>query len=95
MGEIKKKFSIQKDGSIQVLKQRRVTESDKEKEASALSVATTFGYALVIPLVGGVVLGKVLDERFGSSPKLTLLFLFIGLVVGIATLYKEMKGLFE
>ena len=46
------------------------------------------GFAIAIPIAGGALLGNSLDKKFGSSPKLTLILLLTGLIVGFFYLLK-------
>jgi len=53
---------------------------DHQKELGALEIAFTLGYVIVLPLVGGTILGAYLDKKFGTGP----LLLFIGVIAAIA-----------
>lgn len=49
------------------------------------------GGTLTIPIVGGLFLGRFLDNRLSSSPILTLSFLFLGVIISFYTIYKIAK----
>lgn len=60
---------------------------------SSVDIAMELGYSIVIPIVGGAFLGVYLDKRFGIAPKLTLLFIFLGLGLGIYNAYRLLKNI--
>lgn len=49
--------------------------------------ATTLGWNLVIPIVGGVLLGRYLDDKFGQEFTWTLSLLVLGVIVAFNNLY--------
>ncbi len=49
--------------------------------------ATTLGWNLVIPIVGGVLLGRYLDDKFDKEFTWTLTLLFMGVAVAFNNLY--------
>ena len=49
------------------------------------------GFVLGIWIAGGALLGFYLDGRFDSRPLLTLVFLFLGLVIGVYDVYRRLK----
>ena len=49
--------------------------------------ATTLGWNLVIPIVGGVLLGRYLDELFDKELTWTLSLLVLGVIVSFNNLY--------
>lgn len=52
---------------------------------------TKIATGLVLPILGGFFLGNYLDERFGTSPWLTLILIIFGVVSGFTWLYKSLK----
>jgi F0F1-type ATP synthase assembly protein I len=70
-----------------------------DKEAShfwrLVAVALSLGWNLVIPIVGGVLLGSFLDKRAGGGLVWTIGLLFTGVAVSLYNLYhilfKEIK----
>jgi predicted F0F1-ATPase subunit len=61
-----------------------------EESSSILQLAvqaTTLGWNLVIPIVGGVLLGRYLDDRLGQEFTWTLSLLALGVIVAFNNLY--------
>jgi ATP synthase protein I len=71
--------------------------NDKEKKKMYLSVAdlSTMGFAMVIAIVLGLVAGLYLDNRFGTEPIFTLLFIFGGILAGFRIMYKTYMRFFS
>jgi ATP synthase protein I len=63
---------------------------DKEKKKMYLTVAdlSTMGFAVVLSIVVGLVIGIYLDSRFGTEPIFTLLLIFGGILSGFRIMYK-------
>ncbi|MEZ0323204.1 MAG: AtpZ/AtpI family protein [Hydrogenothermaceae bacterium] len=51
----------------------------------------TIGLHLVSGIIVGTAIGYLLDEFFNTSPYLTLLFFFLGLLAGFNNMYKDAK----
>ena len=49
--------------------------------------ATTLGWNMVIPIVGGVLLGRYLDDKFDKEFTWTLSLLLMGVAVAFNNLY--------
>jgi len=49
--------------------------------------ATTLGWNLMVPIVGGVLLGRYLDDKFGNEFTWTLSLLLMGVAVAFNNLY--------
>jgi len=66
-------------------------EQLKEEEAESfwylVAQATTLGWNLVVPIVGGVLLGRYLDDMFGKEFTWTLSLLLMGVAVAFNNLY--------
>jgi F0F1-type ATP synthase assembly protein I len=54
---------------------------------SLLAEVSTLAWNLVIPIVGGVLLGSYLDKRTGSQATWTLSLLVLGVFVAFGNLY--------
>ncbi len=67
----------------------------KENEGqvwSALSLAWQLGYTVAIPLVILALIGRLLDKKFGTSPWLLVVGIFLSLIIStIAVYYKTIK----
>ena len=55
--------------------------------ASLLARVTTLAWNLVLPIVGGVLLGYYLDERAGDGLTWTLSLLVLGVLIAFSNLY--------
>lgn len=51
-----------------------------------LAIASELGFVISFPIVGGIFLGSWLDKKLSVYPKLTLLFLFLGVMISFANL---------
>ena len=56
-----------------------------------VGVLSTVGIAMVAATVIGLYIGRWLDNRFGTSPWLTALFLLLGIVAGFRNLYQTAR----
>jgi len=65
--------------------------SDKEINKSdgigMLARVSTLSWDLVVPIVGGVLLGTYIDKRTGSELRWTLSLLVLGIIIAFANLY--------
>jgi len=53
--------------------------------------ATTIGWEIAIPIVGGPLLGFFLDRQFGTSPRWTMILLGVGVLSAIAAVIRYVK----
>lgn len=53
--------------------------------------ATTIGWEIAIPIVGGPLLGFFLDREFGTSPRWTLILLGVGVLSAIAAIIRYVR----
>jgi len=64
---------------------------NKEREESGgismLARVSTLSWDLVVPIVGGVLLGTYIDERTGSELRWTLSLLVLGIIIAFGNLY--------
>jgi ATP synthase protein I len=70
---------------------------DKEKRKIYLTVAdlSTMGFAMVLSIVLGLIAGVYLDNRFGTDPIFTFVFLFGGIMAGFRMMYKTYMRFFS
>lgn len=61
------------------------------KSFSGLQLGTEIGFSIVIPIAGGVILGVFLDTKLNLAPKLTLSFLFLGVVVAFMNMIRILR----
>lgn len=64
---------------------------DNNKFSQMMLLASELGFSLSLPIVGGAIFGQLLDSKFGTSPKITLSFIFTGLIIGILNTYFILK----
>ncbi len=57
----------------------------------SLALAGNLGLSTALPIVGGALLGSFLDNKFGTSPKMTLSSIFIGIIISVANIYFTIK----
>ena len=50
--------------------------------------ASSIGWELAVPIIGGPVIGYFIDKRFGTGVSFTLILLGVGLFVGIYNLIR-------
>jgi F0F1-type ATP synthase assembly protein I len=53
--------------------------------------ATTIGWEIAIPIVGGPLLGFILDRQFGTSPSWTLILLGVGVLSAVAAVIRYVR----
>jgi len=78
------------DSQVQPSVEQRITRRGRMFSARDLR-ATTIGWEIAIPIVGGPLLGFFLDRQYGSSPRLTLIFLGVGILTAIAAVIRYVK----
>ena len=67
---------------------------DKEKNSlsAGLALAWELGYLIAIPIVVFGIIGRILDNKFGTSPWILLAAIFISLLIsGIAVARKTLE----
>ncbi len=55
----------------------------------------TIGLHLVSGIIVGVFIGYMLDRYFNTSPVLTIVFFFLGVITGFYNMYKDAKKYIE
>ncbi len=66
-------------------------EENDRKLMRMLGVLSTVGLTMVLATVIGFFIGHKLDEWFGTSPWLTMVFLFLGIIAGFRNLFLYAK----
>ena len=88
MNEAKPKTRVRLDNESKfVVVGPKEEDSKKKSSSSALFQATEIGFSVTLPMLGGVFFGSWLDAKNHSQPKMTLVFLVIGIVVGFVNLW--------
>lgn len=84
---IKKVLHLEEAGAriVEVAKQET---KRSQTENSSLFEAVEIGFSIALPIVSGALFGLWLDRKFGLHPKLTLVFLGVGILGAFASLFK-------
>lgn len=70
------------------LVEEELKNTRKLSEPKQSRLGTEVGFSVVVPTVGGLLIGVYLDNKLNTAPKLTLSFLFLGVVVGFINIFK-------
>lgn len=62
-------------------------EASKSRLLQVVSIASELGFAISLPIAGGAFLGRLLDTKFHSEPRMTLSFIFLGVFLAGANIY--------
>lgn len=87
MTKIRKELQLDTTGKFTVVE---TTKKEKLKRFSTWSMvgeATGLGLSISLPMAVGALIGVWLDKKFTMTPKLTLSFLVLGVVIGVYNLY--------
>jgi F0F1-type ATP synthase assembly protein I len=90
----KRRYDLRlREGNITYEEKPQDTESfeAKSKFYRSVGVASELGFVIAFPLVGGILLGSYLDQKFSSYPKITLSLLLLGVMVSFCNLFLVMK----
>jgi predicted F0F1-ATPase subunit len=58
----------------------------------SLALVGSVGWPIVLLATGGAMLGRHLDDRFGTGVRFTLILLTIGTVLGSHLAYRALRG---
>jgi len=58
---------------------------------SELAYYSSLGFQIALSIVIGLAAGIYLDRRFGTAPRLTLIFLGMGIVAGFRNIWIALK----
>jgi predicted F0F1-ATPase subunit len=75
---------------VKKFKSRNQNESNTQSWA-VLGYVGQIGFMIAIPIAGGAILGKFIDEKLGMYPKMTLSFLFGGFTISIFGFVKTIQ----
>lgn len=92
------RFEVMLSGSTPIKKK----ESKENKEQKArnstmyyLGYVGELGFAISIPIVFCTLIGKYLDDRWTTYPKMTLLLLIVGCVVSVINFIEVIKTILK
>jgi ATP synthase protein I len=91
---VRKFFRLGEDKKLEIVEEKKLKEQKKEEKdrlISMFSLASELGFSISLPLVGGAFLGRYLDDKLHTSPKITLSLIFFGLVLGMMNIYMIIK----
>lgn len=57
-----------------------------------LNSGVELGFAIALPLAGGALLGSYLDKTLGTTPKVTLCLIFLGVILSGFYLFKIIRN---
>lgn len=96
--EKKKVLRLDKDNKLIIEELSSGGNKVEEEEVSfdkAVSLISELGLSIALPIAGGAFLGNLLDKKFTTSPRMTLFFIFLGLIIAAVNFYKIYKEMFE
>jgi predicted F0F1-ATPase subunit len=73
--------------STESLKVKTQLNENRGSSMNLLAEVSTLAWNLVIPIVGGVLLGHYLDQRFDQNATWTLSLLVLGVIVALSNLF--------
>jgi ATP synthase protein I len=82
----KEQYDLDLDGEINVQKPKKTAKSKRSSKQEVwfyIGVVGNIGYSLVLPIVGGALLGSYVDRQWSTYPKATLVLLGIGCVIAV------------
>jgi predicted F0F1-ATPase subunit len=77
-------------------KKRRIKDISYVSPWYFLGLVGQLGYSIALPIAGGAILGRVVDDKFGTYPRATLSLLLLGIVIagiGFYTTIREVLGM--
>ncbi len=82
--------NLSQDSLPEPSKEEKVTRRRRMFSSRDLR-ATTIGWEIAIPIVGGPLLGFFLDRRLDTSPRWTLILLGVGILSAVAAVIRYVK----
>lgn len=66
-------------------------ERDRQFFNKVMADASDLGFAIVLPMVAGIFIGRIVDNLFTTSPTWTLSFLFLGVIIALIRIVKLIR----
>lgn len=63
-------------------------DKNKMKIFQNLALLTQIGIMMIVPIFGGLLVGRFLDDKFGTGNKLLFVFIILGTGAAFMNLYK-------
>lgn len=91
--KLRKVLRFGSDKKLEVFEEEETPKEDnsRSKFYIMISLVTELGLSISLPIAGGAILGQYLDNKFGTSPRITLSLIFFGLFIGSANIYFIIK----
>ena len=81
-------FEIDKQGNLKKTNRNIKKKRKNKKDFFSEYININVGYSLVTPILIGVIIGLMLDNKFRSKPYFTVFFIFFGTISSIYNLYR-------
>jgi len=92
MGEVDEfDFSVSDEVSKFNPRKRKRQKSASSPVLSYVGFASDFGFSIALPLGGSLIVGRYLDERFGFTPKATIVSLIVGFLISMTTFIRVIR----
>ncbi len=82
----KKILKLNDREGFEIVEQEEARRS-KLSGVQILAQESQIGFSVAVPICLEALFGKWLDDKFSTSPKLTLSFLFVGIVFGFLAIF--------
>ena len=66
-------------------------ERDRQFFNKVMADASDLGFSIVLPMVGGIFIGRLIDTRFDTSPTWTLSLLFLGVIIAAIRIIRLLR----
>lgn len=81
-----KRFNIDSEVGLKIRKEHK-----KSQFFEIIAVGSGLGFTIVIPIIGGVILGRYIDYKYNIAPIFTLSLLFLGMIIAFISIFKIFK----
>ena len=97
--EAKEKFRLSLDehtGGFKLSKkEEKIRKSRFDDAWYYLGFVGEIGYAIALPVVGGALAGKYIDQKWSSYPRATLSLLFLGIAISVLGFIQTIRDLIK
>lgn len=76
-------------------RKRKHHKSGSSPILSYVGFASDFGFSIALPLGGSLIVGRYLDERFGFTPKATIVSLIVGFLISMTTFIRAIRDVMK